>query len=155
LQAKLRGGYTFYDFSQTSLVVPAVNESTWYVGLDVTHKLTDAFSYSLSVGRELRLGVESDTVKAWHVRPGVNWAFIKDWSLAASFFYENGMLGSSIPGIPAEHYAWNGFDFGLAHNLTGKLSLGLNYRLTIRNSDFASREYTQNLVGVWLTYKLK
>lgn len=155
LEAKLRGGYTFYDFTQTSLVVPAVNENAWYVGLDVTHHLNDALSYSLSAGHELRLGIEADTVEAWYVRPRVEWAFIRDWSLAASFFYENGKLGSSVPGVPAEHYEWNGFEFGLTHNLTGQLSLGFNYRLTVRSSDFVSREYTQNLVGLWLTYKLK
>lgn len=155
LEVKLRGGYTFYDFSQTSLVTPAVNENAWYVGVDATHHLTDAFSYSLSAGHELRLGIESDTVEDWYVRPHVDWAFIKDWTLRGSFFYENGKLGSSVPGVPAEHYEWNAFDFGLMHNLTGKLSLALDYRLTIRSSDFASREYTQNLVGLWLTYKLK
>lgn len=155
-EAKLRGGYTLYDFSQTSLVVPAVNESAWYVDLDVTHHLTDAFSYTLSAGHDLRLGIESDTVEAWYVRPHVDWAFIKDWSLAASFSYENGKLGSStLPGVPAEHYEWNEFDFGLKHNLTGKLSLALDYRLIVRSSDFVSREYNQNLVGLWLTYKLK
>jgi len=156
LEARLRGGYTLYDFSQTSLVVPAVNENAWYVGLDVTHHLTDAFSYSLSAGHELRLGIESDTVEAWYVRPHVDWAFIKDWSLSAAYSYENGKLGNStLPGIPPEHYEWNELDFGLKHNLTGKLSLALDYRLIVRSSDVASREYNQNLVGLWLTYKLK
>lgn len=153
--AKLRGGYTLYDFSQTSLVVPAVNEHAWYAHLDLTHSLTDAFSYSVGAGHDLRLGVQADVVDAWYLRFGIHWEFIKSWLLAASFSYENGTLGGSIvPGVPAEHYEWNEFDFGLTHNLTGKLSLGLDYRLILRSSDFASREYNQNLVGLLLTYNL-
>lgn len=156
LEAKLRGGYTLYDFSQTSRVTPAVNQNSWYVDLELTHSVTDAFSYSLGVGHELRLGVESDTVNTWYVRPSLNWAFIKDWALAASFSYENGkQAGSIIPGVPDEHYEWSGFLFGLTHNLTGKLSLGINYRLTVRDSDIAFREYTQNLIGLGLTYQFK
>src|SRR5262249_37667332 len=33
LQVKPRAGYTLYDFSQTSLVIPAENQSTWYADL--------------------------------------------------------------------------------------------------------------------------
>jgi hypothetical protein len=155
-EVKPRGGYTFYDFSQTSLVVPAVDQDAWYVDLELTHNLTDAFSYSLSGGHELRLGIQSDVVKAWYVRPHIGWRFIRDWSLGASFSYENGKQAeSNLPGLSGEHYEWAGFDLGLVHNLTSKLSLGVNYRLTVRSSNFALREYTQNLVGLGLTYQLK
>ena len=33
--------------------------------------------------------------------------------------------------------------------------LGLNYRFTLRSSDNASREYTQNVVGLNLTYLMQ
>jgi hypothetical protein len=155
-EVKLRGGYTFFDFSQTSVVIPAEDQNTWYVDLEVTHHVSDAFSYSLSVGHELRLGTESDSVEAWYVRPNVNWEFIKGWALGAYFSYENGKQGNSnLSGVTAEHYDWANIGFGLAHNLTRNLALGLNYRFTVRSSNFTSREYTQNFVGLGLTYQLK
>ena len=38
-EAKVRGGYTVYDFSQMSLTVPAVNENTWYANVDLRNTL--------------------------------------------------------------------------------------------------------------------
>lgn len=156
LQLKARGGYTFYDFKQTSLVIPAMNENTWYADLELTHSLSDAWSYSFGAGHDLRLGIQADIVEAWHLRPGVNWAFRKNWSFATGFSYENGKLGNSdLLGVSAEHYEWAGLDFGLAYHATSKLSLQVNYRLTLRSSDIEVREYSQNLVGIAVTYQFK
>ncbi len=88
-----RAGYTAYLFDQTSRTVPpikAVDEDAWYVDLTASHQLTDALGLSLSAGRQLRLGVESDSVDAWYVRPGLNWALARDWALAGAGFYEHG-----------------------------------------------------------------
>jgi len=155
LEVRSRGGYTYYNFSQTSRVIQAMNQNAWYLNLDVTHHLNDALSYSLSAGHELRLGIEADTVDAWFVRPHVDWAFIKYWTLVASFSYENGkQADSTLLGTVAEHYEWAGIGLGLAHNLTSRLGLQLNYRLTLRSSNIALREYTQNLISFGLTYQL-
>lgn len=155
VEVRPRAGYTFYDFSQTSLTIPAVNESTWYADLDVTHSLTDAFSYSLSAGHELRLGVQADVVKAWFVRPRIDWAFVRGWSVWTSFSYENGQQGNAnVLGVSAEHYEWTDFGLGVTHNLTSKLALSLGGRLIVRSSDITLRSYTQNLVSFVLTYRL-
>ena len=156
LEVKARAGYSFYDFKQTSVVIPAMNEDTWYADLELSHALTDALSYSLGAGHELRLGVQADVVEAWYLRPRVNWAFLKNWSLGASFSYENGKLGNSdLLGVTAEHYEWSGLTFGLARSVTSKLSLEVHYRLTVRSSDFAAREYTQNAVGLGVSYQFR
>lgn len=156
LEVKPRGGYTIYDFQQTSLVVPAVNENAWYADLELTYSPGGALSYSLSAGHELRLGIQADAVKAWYLRPRVDWGFVKDWSLEASLSYENGKQGNSnLPGITAEHYEWTSIGLSLSHNLTSKLLLGINYRLTLRASNFPLLEYTQNLVGLGLTYQFQ
>lgn len=156
LEVKARAGYTLYDFTQTSVLIPAMNEDTWYADLELSHALTDSLSYSLGAGHELRLGIQADVVEDWYVRPRVNWAFIKNWTLGASFSYENGKLGNSdLLGVTAEHYEWNGFTFGLSRSVTSKLSVELHYRLTVRSSDFAAREYTQNAVGIGVSYQFR
>jgi hypothetical protein len=43
----------------------------------------------------------------------------------------------------------------LEHPLTSWLSLGLNYRITVRSSSTPNDGYTQNLVGLQLTYHHK
>jgi hypothetical protein len=152
---KPRAGYTFYDFTQSSRVIPAQDQSTWYAELELAHSLSDAWSYSLSAGHELRLGIQTDVVKAWYVRPRVDWAFRQGWSLGAFYSYENGTQGNAdVLGVSDEHYQWNSLGLGLTHNLTSKLLLDLSYRLTFRSSNLAPREYTQNLVGLVMIYKL-
>ncbi len=54
-----------------------------------------------------------------------------------------------------ETYDWLGVGLGLSHPLTENLMATLRYRLTIRGSDRSSREYTQDLVGILLTYQFR
>ena len=54
-----------------------------------------------------------------------------------------------------ETFDWFGATFSLSHELTKRLMLSLNYRLTLRSSDISNRGYTQNLVGLLLTYNLQ
>jgi hypothetical protein len=44
---------------------------------------------------------------------------------------------------------------GATYALMRKLNVGLNYRFTIRSSDSANREYTQNVVGLNFTYLMQ
>jgi hypothetical protein len=152
-----RFGYTIYDFRQTSTTVPAENHDTWYLDLTLSHQATKAITYSLSVGHELRLGIQSDLIQDWYVRPNLTWAFIKDVSLTTSLFYENGnQKGGGVPGTVVEdNYNWYGGSLTLGYSPTKKLNLSLSYRLTLRNSDAATQEYTQNLVGLTVGYTLQ
>lgn len=150
-----RAGYTAYLFEQTSLFIRAVDQNAWYVGLTVTHDMTEAVSYSLNAGHEIRLGIQADAVDVWYFRPVINWRIIKDTSLQTSFFYERGKqdVRGSV-GTLSETYDWYGGGLALSRALTDRLKLSLNYRLTLRSSDAASRGYTQNLVSLQLTYHL-
>jgi hypothetical protein len=149
-----RAGYTAYLFDQTSPFVRAVDQDTWYADLTVSHDITEAISYSLSAGHEIRLGIQADTVNVWYFRPSINWRIIKDTGLQTAFFYEHGKqnLGGST-GTLAETYDWYGPNLAVSHALTSRINLALNYRLTLRSSDTTSRSYTQNLISLVLTYR--
>jgi opacity protein-like surface antigen len=155
-QVQPRFGYTIFNFEQTSRFIQAKNQDAWYAGVAVVHELTDVMSYSVSAGHELRLGIQADAVEAWYLRPNFNWKIIKDVNLTTFLTYEHGTQGTAhqVGGL-SETYDWFGGGLGISFALTKKLNLGLNYRLTIRSSDAASREYTQNLVGLQLTYLLQ
>jgi predicted porin len=153
LHVQPRFGYTIYQFQQTSRSIPAANQSAWYLDLTATHDISDAVSYSFSAGHELTPGIYGDTIEDWYVRPTLTLRIIRDLPLNTSFSYQNGSQGiQTAPGSPTENYDWFTWSLGFNYQLTKRLTAGLNYRLTLRTSNDASREYAQNLVGLQLNY---
>ena len=152
-QLQPRAGFSAYQFDQTSRFIGTGNLNSWYADLTVNHEATKAITYSLSAGREVRLGVLSDAIEDWYCRPGVHWSIIKNVSLQTSFSYEHGKQGAANRfGNLTENYDWFGGNVGISYSFIKKLSLALNYRFTIRSSDTTSREYDQNVVGLRMTY---
>ncbi|MCW5556011.1 MAG: outer membrane beta-barrel protein [Verrucomicrobiae bacterium] len=150
-----RGGYSLYRFDQTSQFIKADDRSSsWYADLTVTHQPTDILSYSFSAGRERRPGVQSDLIEDTYVRWRGNWGLLKSVTLATSLSYEHGELdGNTVNGNFSETYDWFGGSVGLSYAFMKAASVSLNYRLTLRASDEATREYTQNLIQLQLTYR--
>jgi hypothetical protein len=167
LHVQPRAGYSFYFFSQTSQgnpfgftnqALPARDQGAWYVDLNITHDISDAVSYTLNLGHELRLGVQADAVDSWYARVGVSWKLIRELTLQPSFSYEHGSQGA---GSFSEDYDWYTFGLGFRYQLAKKLSAGLEYRLTLRSSTFSSampvpgRGYTQNMITLTLSYQFQ
>jgi outer membrane protein assembly factor BamA len=116
----------------------------------------ETVSYNIDAGRSTQLGSESDLVEIWYVRPGINWKIIKDWSCTTRFFYEHGKEGvGNIIGNSTENYDYYGGDLALNHELTKNITMSATYRLTMRSSDEEDNGYTQNLIGLRLTYHPK
>jgi hypothetical protein len=150
---KPRFGYVLYQFQQTSQSILAVNQDAWYLDLTVTHELSDVVSYSFSAGHELTLGVYGDTMEDWYVRPSVKLKIMRDLTLTTSFSYQNGSQAiQTIPGAGVENYDWFTWGLSVEYTLMQRLTLGLTYGLTYRTSNYAFRDYTQNVVGLMLTY---
>lgn len=152
---QLRGGYTAYSFEQASPARPVADQNAWYLGLTVNHDITEAISYSFSASHELTLGLQANSVEAWYVRPSVNWKFMKDLTFNTSFGYEHGQQLLATQTAASETYDWFWVGLGANYGLTKKLMLGLTYRLTERLSDVASRGYSQNVIGLRLSYLLQ
>jgi hypothetical protein len=153
LRVSPRAGYTFTQFEQSSTSIRTEDLSSYYYDLTVAHDITDAFSYGLSVGHDVRLGIASDVIETTYFRPNVTWRAFERTALRFGFFYEQGEQGvGNQSGGLMEKYDWYGANVGASWNLTKNITVGANYRLTIRSSDQAAREYTQNLIGLMLTY---
>ena len=153
-----RAGYAAYLFEQTSQSIRAVDQDSWYAGLTLSHAVTKALSYSLSVGHELRLGVTADSITDTYVRPSVTWNIIKDVTLTGNLSYEEGRQGFSGQGFTsqgggtAEHYDWFTAGVGVKYSPMKRVTTSLNYRLTLRSSDVAGLGYAQDLVGLLIAY---
>jgi hypothetical protein len=169
-----RAGYAIYQFQHTSqsaqifdltptgipITVPVGETiqtsdlSTWYADLTVVHNVNEAVSYSLSTGHEIRLGIQSDVIEDSYFRPNITWTIAKDLDMRTSVFYEHGNQGAgSVTGNFSEIYDWYGGALALSYPLMKKLKLSLNYRLTLRSSNIPDRGYSQNIVGIKLSYQ--
>jgi hypothetical protein len=149
-------GYTIFKSSQTSSSVQGGDLSSWYASLTLTHQITDFLSYSLSAGHEIRAGVQSGAIEDSYVRPNINWNVIKDVTLQTSFSYEHGTEGGGQQAsLQEKSYDWYGGGLSLSYSPMKKVRISANYRLTLRSSDVASREYTQNMVGLQIAYTPK
>jgi hypothetical protein len=171
LHVQPRAGYAIYEFQHTSLSLPPLtpflgpaptahetvqtqNLKTWYADLSVTHQASAVISYGFSAGHEIRLGVDSDAIEDSYFRPNIAWTLVKNLGLNTSLFYEHGSEGAgNISGNFTEVYDWYGGALTLSYALMKKLRLSLNYRLTLRSSSIPTRDYSQNLVGLQLTYQ--
>jgi hypothetical protein len=152
---QLRGGYTEYSFEQSGQVAAAANANAWYLGLTASQDITETISYSISAGHELILGLQANTVEDWYFRPRINWKLMKNLTFNTSVGYEHGQQLLATQTGSSENYDWFWVGVGANYGLTKKLMLGLNYRLTKRLSDVGSRDYSQNMVGLRLSYLLQ
>ena len=156
-----RIGYTIFSFQhtsqssflQTNQPVQTSDLNSWYADLNITHQITDAISYSLDAGHEVQTGIQSDAVEDWYVRPAIRWNIIKNVGLNTSLSYEHGKQGAgNVANNLTEDFDWLGANLGVSYSILKKLSAGLNYRLTLRSSNVANNKYTQNVIGLSLTY---
>jgi hypothetical protein len=154
-----RAGYSIYQFQNTSTNIQTSSQNSWYGSINITHQPTDFVSYSLDAGHEIQLGIQSDLVEDWYVRPSITWKVINGLDILTSFSYEHGDQGvgsvGSLPGNPNGAFDWFSGDLSLQHPLTSRLTLSLDYRLTMRSSSTPDDGYTQNMVGLLLTYHPK
>jgi len=149
-----RAGYAMYLFQHTSQSIQTSDLYSWYADLNISHQVTDAIGYALDAGHEISLGIQSDAVEDWYVRPSVHWELTQNLSLRTSLSYQNGQEGvGNVSGNATEYFNWLSTSIELSYPIMKKLSLSVNYRMTLRTSTNASDEYTQNVVGIALSYR--
>jgi hypothetical protein len=151
-----RAGYTIYQFQSTSQTIATSDQNSWYFGLNLSHQLRDSITYGLDAGHQVQLGTQSDLSENWYVRPNITWRLVKNLTCTTSFFYEHGRQGlGNLAGNFSETYDWYGGEIKAGHPLSKHFSIEAFYRLTQRSSSQPNNGYTQNLVGIKLTYHPK
>jgi Putative beta-barrel porin 2 len=172
---QLHGGYALYQFQQTSretLVdqyyfgnlnpeavlgngsIETSDFSSWYANVAIAYPITKRITGTLRASHNIEGGVQSDEVETYDVNIAASWRIVKDVNFATALSYEHGSQGvGNVRGNLTETYDWFAGDFSANYAFTKKASLGLRYRLTDRGSDSGQRGYTQNLVGLTLSYR--
>ena len=168
-----RAGYVIYDFQQTSqsaetfeftptgapivmLTGKPIRTSdlnSWYADLTLSHDITRSLKYALSVGHEIQAGIQSDAIEDSYLRPSATWKIAKNLDLRGSFSYEHGQNGTgNIAGNLSENFDWYTGSVEINRQLTKKLRVGVNSRVTFRSSTTEALGYTQALVGLQMAY---
>lgn len=143
----LRGGWSWTMFDQTGTSPAPDDVSVPYLGIDARHQLTDNFNHSFSATREVRVGFNSEFIEILAFRYGFGWQLTEMISLSGGAFYE---LGEE-PGD--EEYDRYGLNLGVPFQLTDRLAFSLGYQFTVRDSNFAGRDYTNNRGTATLRYQ--
>jgi hypothetical protein len=152
LRLSLRGGYVIYFQAPDPGFGHSGNVSSYYVGIDANHRLTDHVTHGMSVVREVQPSVNqgSELTEHLYVRYFVSWAFLDHATISADSFYEHGKPPSF--GIE-ETYDRLGFGAGVNWQLLKHLSAGLAYRYITKDSNISTRDYNQNVVTLSANYQ--
>src|SRR5262249_50916851 len=69
----VRGGYTSFSFEALPHQNPIPDTSSYYLDVNLNHRLNEFMTISLSAGRQTRLGVNSELIDLWYARPMIGW----------------------------------------------------------------------------------
>lgn len=133
---------------------PATSDLTsYYIGFTVDHSVNPILRYQLSGGREVRNGINSDGLELWYARLNLNWAVLRDITVNTPFTFEHGTGSGGAGAVATESYNRYSIGLNLGYQLTQKIGTSLDYRLTLRDSDVALRDYYQHLIALRATYR--
>lgn len=155
LRLSARGGYVTY-FMNKAVYGGSDTLSSYYMGFDAQHRLTDYLTHGLSVTRDVQQSVLQGSSFTEHFRVGytTSWAFHHSASLSLNGFFEQG--DETRAGF-SEKYDRFGFGCSVRWQLLKDLSASLAYRFTNRNSNSKQRannyDYDQNVVTLSAIYQ--
>lgn len=147
LRGRLSAGFTMFSPDTSD---PAIeDESGTYVQLGLTHRVNKHVDYTLGFSRRVSFTFYGGTIDMYTVNLYANWRLIQKVALSTGFTYEHGeyLYGFS------EEFDRYGPSIQLSRKLSNKLSATLAYRLYLRDSNIALRDYTLNIVSLNLRYQ--
>jgi hypothetical protein len=141
-------GYSVYSPEGGGGTMAGGDFSGIYAQLDVTHRVNQYVSYTLSGGRTVSVVFSGGTIDRYYANWQANWAIMRKVTLGTSFSYEEG----SQLFFGAETYSQYGPGISLSRPITAKLTSSLGYQLYWRDSNLAGRNYTLSIVSLNFNY---
>jgi hypothetical protein len=153
LEIALRGGASHTVFSGTNGLSDETDFTSFYVGFDVDHRLTEHVTYGFSITHDIRAGVAlgSDYIETTRAELNPVWRMTRHWTLSGNIFGETSEevgLGSVT-----EAYRRLGVGVGPVYQLTRHISCFARYAFNLRDSDIESRSYRENRVSIGGSYR--
>jgi hypothetical protein len=141
-------GYQKFDSSGSDVFQDSGSGGAVYARGTVTNLLSESFRHRLSFTKTNEIGFESSTYDLFHLEYGADWAVHKDISLEPTVFYEH----YTTSGSPKEKADRVGAAIGVRYLFTPSVTVGLDYRYLVKNSNLSHADYQQNLVLLSLFY---
>ena len=161
IKAEVSGGYQYIDsprnnfdpLTELGLYGPGYGngaQSSYYFNLTLDHEVNKYFLQRLSLGHELELGLLAEESEVAYINYSASWHVNSHLNLSLTVGYQDvdengGLIGAS---------SFDLFSVGAQANfpVTKSLSGALIYQFTDKDADDDQESYTQNRVGLLLTY---
>ena len=150
LKVRASGGYQGMSFDSGGGNGDTSDSSSYYCDVTLAHRMNAYWTESLSVGHETRLGLTTNSVEYTYLRYSANWQVTRKLALAMTGFFEDANESSS--GLDSERAKRFGVGLSSSYQINRKLSVGVRYGYTRKNSNLDLRSYYQNAAAVCLTY---
>ncbi len=135
-------GFQEFTFDRGGSINDNGDSTSWYGRLEVTNRLSDNLTQHLSFSKNAEIGFGQNFYTLYHVEYGAEWKVNPSLSLDPTAFYEH----YTTSGQGAETADRYGFALGARYVLTPSITLGLDYRFLLKDSNLPQLGYQQNLV---------
>jgi hypothetical protein len=161
IKAQVSGGYEYIDAPQnsfnpiveTGVIGPGYSggsKDSYYFDVTIDHELNKYFLERFSIGHELELGLLAELSDVSYVNYTASWHVNQHLNLSFNVGYQDveeygGLISAS---------SFDAFTAGAQANfpVTKNISGSLLYQFTDKSADIDDQGYTQNRVGLLLTY---
>jgi hypothetical protein len=120
-----------------------------YVQLEIDHKANEFIDYTLTGGRSISFAFYGGSVDLTHARLITNWNIVRKVAISTSLNYEHG----SQVGSNGEIFDRYGVGITLSRSITSRLTAALADQFYWRSSNFAGREYDNNILSLNFNYR--
>lgn len=132
-----------------TITVDGQDSSNIYARLEIAHRPTEYFRHKLGFSRTSELGFLSNFYDLYHVEYTADWALNEKTSIRPILFYEFYEASGLLP----EKAHRFGSALGIYHTFSDSLTVGLDYRFLVRDSNLDQADFYQNLGLVSVYYK--
>lgn len=148
----LEAGWQQFNFDDNGTVQDNEDSSSFYVRAEILNRLSEAFSHRLGFTKSTEVGFGSNYYDLYHAEYAANWKITPDLIISPTAFYEYYETSDGDGAFIGETASRFGAAIGLRYILTPSLTLGLDYRFLLKDSDLDSASYKQNLVLLSIYY---
>ena len=120
-----------------------------YFKAQITNRPTDNFRHSFLASRTTETGLGSNFYDLYHFEYNADWTIAEKTSVSPTAFYEY----YETSGAGSEEASRLGLALGIHHQLSESLTIGLDYRFLMKNSNLPKADYKQNLGMLSVYYK--
>lgn len=151
LGLKLAAGYTLIFLDTPTATAADGNINAFYADITLNHVVNNQLKYAVSAGRQIQLGIFSDTLDLYHFRLQPAWNLVRNVSLLTPIFFEHAELPET-PNTKAESLNRYGAGLELSYRLTQKLEVSTSYNFLLKQSNLPQNGYIQNRLVLDLRY---